>query len=357
MVKKRTTLLHTNRKTFLPFDYAWAYDAWLRSEQSHWLHSELSMNEDVKDWKLNLTEPERNFLTHILRFFVQGDLDVSEGYVDHYLPLFRQPEVRMMLTSFSARESIHVAAYSHLIETLGLPETTYNDFMKYDEMRKKHEYLFDFDFLKPENKDDLKSTALKIAVFSGFTEGLQLFSSFVMLLNFPRNSVMKSLGQIISWSQIDEQHHCDSMIKLFRTFLNEHREIWDDELKGQIYTICTKMVEMEDAFIDLAFSSCGGSMRDLTAEQVKSYIRYIADRRLITMGMKGIFKERKNPLPWVEEMVNAPTHSNFFEVKSSDYAKGALSGSWDQIFPMPTTTKLLETKKEENAENLKVDVV
>jgi len=117
---------------------------------------------------------------------------------------------------------------------------------------------------------------------------------------------------------------------LFRTYIEENRELWNDELKGEIYTIATKMVELEDQFIDLAFE--GGEMENLTSEDVKKYIRYIADRRLISLGMKGIFKVKKNPLLWVEEMINAPTHTNFFENRATDYAKGALSGSWEDVW-------------------------
>jgi ribonucleotide reductase beta subunit family protein with ferritin-like domain len=124
--------------------------------------------------------------------------------------------------------------------------------------------------------------------------------------------------------------HSESMMKLFKTYIHENTEIWNDELKSSIYTIAEKMVELEDKFIDLAFSM--GEMEGLNSEDVKKYIRYIADRRLIGLGMKGIYKVKKNPLPWVEEMINAPTHTNFFENRATDYAKGALSGNWDQVW-------------------------
>jgi ribonucleoside-diphosphate reductase beta chain len=142
--------------------------------------------------------------------------------------------------------------------------------------------------------------------------------------------MMKGMGQIITWSIVDETIHCESMIKLFRTFIDENREIWNDELKGQIYSIAEKMVELEDKFIDLSFSM--GPMKNLTPEDVKTYIRYIADRRLISLGLKGIFKVKKNPLPWVESMINAPTHTNFFENRATDYAKGALTGNWGEVW-------------------------
>jgi len=319
-------MLRDERQYFKPFNYPWAYDKWLKHEQSHWLHTEVPMLEDVKDWKKKLSDSEKNFLTNIFRFFTQGDIDVAGGYVQNYIPHFPQPEVRMMLLGFAAREALHIAAYSHLIETLGMPESTYSEFAEYEEMRAKHDYIVD---LSSKN-GTTESTAAHIAAFSAFTEGMQLFSSFIMLLNFPRHGKMKGMGQIVTWSIVDETQHTEGMIKLFRSYVEENNEIWNDSLKGKIYTIAEKMVELEDKFIDLSFAT--GAIEGLTAHEVKEYIRYIADRRLISMGMKGIYKRKKNPLPWVEEMINAPTHTNFFENRATDYAKGSLSGGWDKVW-------------------------
>lgn len=326
MVKKPASLVTDDRSFFRPFNYPWAYDEWKRHEQSHWLMDEVPMLEDVKDWKKNLNEKEKTFLTHIFRFFTQGDIDVAGGYVKNYLPYFPQPEIRMMLLGFAAREAIHIAAYSHLIETLGLPETTYSQFLEYQQMRDKHEYVLN---LSAQNTTK-ENTATHIAVFSAFTEGMQLFSSFIMLLNFPRHGKMKGMGQIVSWSIVDETCHCEGMIKLFRTFIQENPEIWNDDLKSRIYTIAERMVELEDKFIDLSFET--GAIEGLTSAEVKEYIRYITDRRLISMGLKGIFKRKKNPLPWVEEMINSPIHTNFFENRATDYAKAAHTGTWADVW-------------------------
>jgi ribonucleoside-diphosphate reductase beta chain len=322
MVTKKLRL-NDERTYFKPFHYPWAYDMWLKHEQSHWLHTEVPMLEDVKDWKNRLTQEEKYFLTNIFRFFTQSDIDVAGGYVKNYLPNFPQPEVRMMLMGFAAREALHIAAYSHLIESLGMPESTYNEFLEYDAMREKHEYFLS----KVDNGGGLP---LKMAAVSAFTEGLALFSSFIMLLNFPRHGKMKGMGQIVTWSIVDETMHAEGVIKLFRTYIEENRELWNDKTKGEIYTIATKMVELEDKFVDLAFQM--GTVQGLTDTEVKEYIRYIADRRLISMGLKGIFKVKNNPLPWVEEMINAPTHTNFFENRATDYAKGALTGKWDDVW-------------------------
>ena len=315
--------LHEEREFFKPFNYPWAYDMWLKHEQSHWLHTEVPMIEDIKDWKNRLSKEEKYFLTQVFRFFTQSDIDVAGGYVKNYLPNFPQPEVRMMLMGFAAREALHIASYAHLIETLGMPDTTYNEFNEYEAMVEKHEYFTN----TVNNGLDI---SVKMAALSAFTEGLALFSSFIMLLNFPRHGKMKGMCQIITWSIVDETMHTEGVIKLFRTYIEENKHLWNDATKGQIYSIAEKMVDLEDKFIDLAFQM--GKVEGLRSEEVKQYIRYIADRRLISMGMKGIFKVKKNPLPWVEEMINAPTHTNFFENRATDYAKGALKGSWDEVW-------------------------
>lgn len=313
--------LTDTRDYFKPLSYEWAFEAFRESEQMHWLWTEVPMLEDVKDWQKNLTIGEKDFLTKIFRFFTQGDIDVSGAYVNNYLPKFPPPEIRMMLSSFAAREAVHVAAYSHLIETLGMPDSTYNEFLQYAEMAEKHEY-----FKEQQEGDDIPA---QIAAFSAFTEGMQLFSSFVMLLNFARNGKMKGMGQIIAWSIADETLHTESMIKLFRTYVQENRKLWNDETKSKIYSIAERMVELEDKFIDLAFGV--NDMEKLTKEEVREYIRYICDRRLISLGMKGIFKVKKNPLPWVDGMLGV-THTNFFENKVVDYAKGALTGDWADVW-------------------------
>jgi len=316
--------LQEQRAFYKPFDYPWAFEAFQQSEQMHWLWTEVPMVEDVKDWSNRLSENEKDFLTKIFRFFTQGDIDVSGAYVKNYLPHFHPPEIRMMLSSFAAREAIHVAAYSHLIETLGMPESIYNEFLEYAETAEKHNF---FEQLQKEEAEN--QIAVNIAAFSAFTEGMQLFSSFAMLLNFARHGKMKGMGQIIAWSIADETLHTESMIKLFRTFINENLFLWNDVTKKRIYDVAKVMVELEDKFIDLSFGNF--ELENLNKEEVKKYIRYICDRRLISLGMKGIFKQKDNPLSWIDGMLGV-THTNFFENKSVDYAKGALTGSWSDVW-------------------------
>lgn len=319
--------LMTENPVYKPFRYPWAYDAWLQQQRIHWLPEEVPLADDVKDWHRNLTPAERNLLTQIFRFFTQADVEVNNCYMRHYARVFKPTEVLMMLAAFSNTETIHIAAYSHLLDTIGMPEVEYQAFLKYKEMKDKYDYMQNF------RVDDPYEIAKTMAAFGAFTEGLQLFASFAILLNFPRFGKMKGMGQIISWSVRDETLHCLSIIRLFRTFIAENPEVWNDSLKRDLYEICATIVSHEDAFIDLAFEA--GPVEGLDAGMVKRYIRYIADRRLAQLGLEPMYGIGKNPLPWLDEMLNAIEHTNFFENRATEYSRAATTGTWEEAFASP----------------------
>jgi len=312
------------RAVYKPFRYPWAYEAWLMQQRIHWLPEEVPLADDVKDWRNKLTKAERNLLTQIFRFFTQSDIEVNNCYMKHYTQVFKPTEVQMMLSAFSNIETIHISAYSHLLDTIGMPESEYSAFLTYKEMKDKYDYMQQF------NVDSPRDIAMTLAVFGAFTEGLQLFASFAMLLNFPRFNKMKGMGQIVSWSVRDESLHCDSIIKLFRTFVSENPEIWTDDFQRDLYKACETIVHHEDAFVDLAFEM--GSIQGLEAHEVKNYIRYIADRRLGQLGLNAIYNIGDNPLPWLDTMLNAVEHTNFFENRATEYSKAATQGNWEDAF-------------------------
>lgn len=316
-------MLTETREYYRPFTYPWAYEYYKAQNRMHWQPEEVPLADDIKDYNQKLNPGSKKLITQIFRFFTQADVDVAGGYAQHYLPTFKPPEVRMMMSAFAGMEAVHIDAYSLLIETLGLPDAEYKMFSNYKSMRDKHEYLSQFSMDTPEN------IAKSLAVYSGFTEGVQLFSSFAILLNFPRHNLMKNMGQIISWSIRDENLHVEGMTRLFRTYIEENPHLWTDELKASLYNICKKIVELEDAFIDTCFE--GAHLEDLKPEEVKQYIRFIAGRRLNQLGLNNIFGIEQNPLPWVDSMINAVEHTNFFENRSTAYSKSATTGNWADI--------------------------
>ena len=311
------------RLYYKPFQYPWAYKAWEIQQRSHWFPEEVPMSDDVQDWARNLTYHDKNLLTQIFRFFTQADVDVHNCYMKHYANVFKPPEICMMLSAFANIETIHIGAYSYLLDTIGMPEVEYKAFLEYQEMKDKHDYLQQF------SMDSNADIARTLAVFGAFTEGLQLFASFAILLNFPRFNKMKGVGQIIAWSVRDETLHTKSIIKLFRTFVIEH-DLWNEDLRDDLYYICDEMVKHEDAFIDLAFEL--GPVKGLSPDEVKRYIRYIANRRLKELGLNTLYDVLKNPLPWIDSMLNGLEYVNFFENIPTEYSRASTQGTWQEAF-------------------------
>lgn len=329
----RNALTVTDAKGYYkPFKYPFAFEAYRLQRQMDWLPDEVPLADDVKDWNLKLSAAEKNLLTQLFRFFTTGDVDVGQAYMDKYMRVFKNEEVRMMLSAFAAMESVHAHAYSLLLDTVGMPEVEYQAFRQYKEMADKHDYVSSFDI------HDEADVAKALAVFSAFTEGLQLFSTFAILMNFARGDLpsgarMKGMNQIVTWSIRDESLHVESMSRLFRVYVQERPHLWTDAMKAELHAICAKMVELEDAFIDLAFEQ--GGIEGLQASEVKAYIRFIADRRLQGIMLEPMFHVQKNPLPWLDYMLSGVEHANFFENRATEYAKGSLTGSWNDVWAQP----------------------
>ncbi len=304
---------------YKPFRYPWAYDFWKKQQQVHWMPEEIPLGEDLKDWATNLNDRERNLLTQIFRFFTQSDVEVNDNYMERYARVFKPTEVKMMLASFSNMETIHIAAYALLLETIGMPDAEFTAFLDYQAMRDKHDYMQQFGV---ETNADIART---LAMFGGFTEGLQLFASFAMLMNFPRFNKMKGMGQIVSWSIRDESLHCEGIIKLYHAF-NAETKCVTPEVAADIVECCKSVVIMEDAFIDLAFEA--GEIQGMTPHDIKQYIRFIADWRLRQLHLPEVYGARENPLPWLQSMLSGVEHANFFEARSTEYSKAATRGQW-----------------------------
>jgi len=316
------SLLDT-RDYYKPFDHPWMFDYYSQQNQMHWFPEDVPLHNDVKDWQ-DLDESEKNLLTQIFRLFTQSDVDVGSGYVDRYMKIFKKPEARMMMGAFHNMESIHQHAYSLLLDTVGMPELEYNAFAEYEAMADKHEYI---DSVRV-TKGDRQSIAKALAIYSAFTEGLQLFSSFIILLNFPRFGKMKGMGQIITYSIRDESMHVEAMTKLFREFIQENIELWTDDFKAEIYQACREMVDLEDRFLDLVFEQ--GDIRGLTKKEMQQYIRYIADRRLLQLGLKPNYNVKDNPLNWLDDVLGVE-HQNFFEGRATTYMKAGLRGNVEKV--------------------------
>ena len=311
-------------ETYKPFYYPFAVEMTTRHEKAHWIEDEIDLSEDVTDWKGGkVSETEKEYITNILRLFTQSDVAVGQNYYDQFIPKFKNNEVRNMLGSFATREGIHQRAYALLNETLGLPDSEYHACLEYSEMADK------IDFMMESDTSTMRGLGLALAK-SVMNEGVALFASFVMLLNFQRYGKMKGMGKVVEWSIRDESMHVEGIAKLFKAFCKEHPRIVDDEFKKEIYSLSRHAVKLEDKFIDLAYAM--GEIEGLDADEVKQYIRYITDRRLLQLGMKPNFKVKDNPLPWLDWVLNGADHTNFFEARVTEYEVAGLKGDWSNAY-------------------------
>ena len=324
ILKKRGGSLMKFSEAYKPFHFPWAVEFVQKHEKVHWIEDEVDLSEDVTDWKGGrMTETEKDFVTNVLRLFTQSDVAVGQNYYDQFIPKFKNNEIRNMLGSFASREGIHQRAYALLNETLGLPDEEFHAFLEYKEMADKVDFMMDSDVT---TKKGLGWALAK----SVFNEGVSLFASFIMLLNFQRFGKMKGCGKIVEWSVRDESMHVEGIAHLFRAYCAENARIVDNDFKKKIYEMSTKIVELEDQFIDLAYKM--GDIEGLPKKDVKKYIRYIADRRLLQLGLKTNFKVKENPIPWLEWILNAADHTNFFENRVTEYEVAGLTGKWDDAY-------------------------
>jgi ribonucleotide reductase beta subunit family protein with ferritin-like domain len=275
--------------TYKPFIYPWAVDLAQEHEDIHWTEKEVDLKEDVKQWKAgDLTPAEKNHITQILRLFTVSDVEVGGNYYDVFIPKFKNNEVRNMLGSFAAREAIHQRAYALINDTLGFDDAEFVLFKEYKQMCDKVEFMTDND------NSTVEGLALSLAK-SVFNEGVTLFASFAMLLHYQRKGKMKGMGTVVEWSIRDEEMHVRGISQLFRAYCEEHPRI-----VGEL--------------------SLEKPIKGLDKKKVKEYIRFIADRRLIQLGLKANWHVKENPLDWLTYIINGKDHSNFFEKRVTEYS-------------------------------------
>ena len=303
---------------YKPFAYPWAVDIDKRHETLHWTEDEIPLGDDVFAWKNGkLSEDEKDFVTNILKMFTTQDVMVGGFYYNKLIPVFKNNEIRNMLGGFAVREKTHQRAYALLNDTLGLPESEYASFMDFSILKEKAEFALEAD------SNTKEGMALSLAK-GVFNEGVSLFASFVMLLNFQRFGKMLGMCKVVEWSIRDETVHVEGVSQLFRTFCIENPRVVTNKFKTKIYDMAREIVRLEDAFVDMVYGQ--HKNEGLGAEEVKKYIRFIADRRLNQLGLKENFIVDKNPLPWLDWVVSAATHTNFFEGKVAEYEVAGLQG-------------------------------
>ena len=318
------------RVVYKPFEYPKAYDYWLKQQQAHWLHTEVPMAQDVSDWKSNLKDHEKNVVGGILKGFAQTETIVNDYWSTLVTKWFRKPEIIMMGTTLGSSETIHAEAYSLLNEQLGLDN--FAEFLEDESTMAKIEALMEV--RDSHEKPDWHKRAVSLAIFSAFTEGVNLFSSFAVLLSFKMRNLLKGVGQIVEWSVRDESLHSDAGCWLFRTLMQEHPEFKTDKLVKDIQDAATNALQLEFDFIDKVFEM--GDLENLTKDELKNFIKHRVNTKMSDLGLaplvpaseidKGALKTMK----WFDAVIAGKQQTDFFANRVTNYAKGHMD--WSSAF-------------------------
>ena len=323
---KKTSLLE-ERIVYKPFEYQTAFDFWLSQQQAHWLHTEVPMMSDVNDWKQNLSETEKNIIGSILKGFAQTETVVEEYWSTLVTKWFPKPEVKMMAIGFAANETIHAEAYSLLNEELGLDN--FAEFLEDKSTMAKIENLMEVNADMQTGEHSLHEIARSLAIFSAFTEGVNLFSSFAILLSFKLENKLKGVGQIVEWSIRDESMHSDAGCWLFRTLVEENPEINTPELEEDVKNAALLSLKLELDFIDKVYEL--GDLDTCNKYDLISFIKNRVNTKMSDLGygpiVNGIDEDAVKRMKWFDSLSAGKQHTDFFANRVTNYSKGVQN--WD----------------------------
>lgn len=311
------------RPHYKPFEYQQAFDFFKDQHRVHWLADEIPLSSDLNDWKMKLTESEKNLVGNILKSFAQTETYVNDYWSTKVALWFPKHEIKAMACVFADFESIHAEAYARLNEELGLDD--FEAFMEDEEAKAKIDRLVELP------GDTLHEKALSLAIFSAFTEGVNLFSSFAILMSLQLRNLMKGTGQIVEYSVRDESLHSKAGCWLFRTLIEENPNLNTPELTQNIYDACDLSVQLEFNFIDAAFEM--GEVEGLNKKQLKNFIKERANQKLVELGYNNLYNDIDpnllREMDWFGHLTSGTTHQDFFANKVTDYTKS--SADWSDL--------------------------
>jgi ribonucleoside-diphosphate reductase beta chain len=309
------------RLFYKPFEYQEAFNFYKDQHRVHWLADEVPLASDLNDWKQKLTESEKNLIGNILKSFAQTEVHVNDYWSTKVSLWFPKPEIQAMARVFADFESIHAEAYARLNEELGLDD--FEAFMEDESSKAKIDRLLEVP------GDNIAEKALSLAIFSAFTEGVNLFSSFAILMSFQLRNLMKGTGQIVEWSVRDESLHSRAGCWLFNKLLEEQPELNTSEMRDNVIEACNISVKLEFDFIDKAFEM--GAVEGLNVDQLKNFIKARANEKMIELGYHAVYNDIDpnllKQMEWFGHLTSGKSHTDFFASRVTDYAKSVADWS------------------------------
>ena len=320
--------LFDERIAYKPFDYPEYYtEGWLKQAQAFWLHTEIPMSGDVKDWNERLNDKEKSLVGNILLGFAQTECAVSDYWTQKVVGWFPKHEIQQMAMMFGSQETIHAVAYSYLNETLGLED--FEAFLQDEATMARFNNLVSYE------GTDRIGIGKSLAIFSAFAEGVSLYSAFAVLYSFQLRNLLKGVGQQMKWSVRDESLHSKMGCQLFRHMCQEDGELLQD-CKKDIINAAESMLKAEERYIDKMFEQ--GDIENLKSNDLKQFIRKRLNEKLLELGYKHLGEyfeyesEAASRLDWFYHLTGGHTHTDFFAVRPTDYSKANEGEDFEDIW-------------------------
>ena len=331
---KRMINCRADLNQLVPFKYRWAWQKYLDACANHWMPQEINMSADIALWKSRdgLTEDERLIVNRNLGFFSTADSLVANNLVLAVYRHITNPECRQYLLRQAFEEALHTHAYQYVVESLGLDEAEV--FNMYREVPAVHDKaawslpytqsLADPDFHTGTPENDRRLLRDLVAFYVIF-EGIFFYVGFTQILSMGRRNKMTGTAEQFQYILRDESMHMNFGIDVVNQIKVENPHLWTAEIRDEIQHMVHEAVDLEYRY---AVDTMPRGVLGLNAAMFNDYLRYIANRRCVQIGLPEQFSGVINPFPWMSEMMDLKKEKNFFETRVTEYQTGGTL-SWE----------------------------
>ena len=318
----------------VPFKYDWAWQKYLDGSANHWMPQEINMTSDIVLWKSEdgLTEDERTIVKRNLGFFSTADSLVANNLVLALYRLITNPECRQYILRQSLEEAIHTHAYQYCIESLGMDEgAIFNMYREIPSVAKKASWglkytkeISDPGFTTGTDETD-KLLLKNLIAFYCVLEGIFFYCGFTQILSMGRRNKMTGTAEQFQYILRDESMHLNFGIDMLNQIKLENPHLWDEQMRTEAAQMILEGTELE---IQYARDTMPRGILGMNAGMMEEYLQFIANRRLVQIGLEEEFEGASNPFPWMSEIMDLRKEKNFFETRVIEYQTGGAL-TWD----------------------------
>jgi ribonucleoside-diphosphate reductase beta chain len=332
--EKRMINCRADLNQLVPFKYDWAWQKYLDGCANHWMPQEINMNADIALWKnpKGLTDDERLIVKRNLGFFSTADSLVANNLVMAVYRLITNPECRQYILRQAFEEAIHTHAYQYCIESLAMDEgEIFNMYHEVPSVAKKASWglrytqeLSDPNFTTGTMETD-RDLLKNLIAFYCCLEGIFFYCGFTQILSMGRRNKMTGTSEQFQYILRDESMHLNFGIDMINQIKLENPKLWNDTMKEQATQMILQATQLE---IEYARDTMPRGVLGMNAVMMEEYLQFIANRRLVQIGLPEQFGDAKNPFPWMSEIMDLRKEKNFFETRVIEYQTGGAL-SWD----------------------------